>query len=180
MTWLAPALVAVVIVAGAVGWRYPVSDPGAGASPAGPQPWRVVLVVGLGLVQVAALLAVTLWPPEGAARGLLTVAAVAAAAVSGGPVTVAVLRAAEGAIHTPAGGTPLKGGRVIGILERLLVCVSLVAGWPEGIAIVMAIKALGRYPELRQGDGASERFIVGTLASVLWALACAGPVMLVE
>ena len=33
--------------------------------------------------------------------------------------------------------------------------------------------ALGRYPELRSA-GASERFIIGTLASLLWAAAVAG------
>lgn len=178
MMWLAPALVAVVVALGATGWRYPVADPGSGSAPSGPQPWRVALMVAVAAIQVAALPAAWLWPADGAPRGLLTVAGVIAAAVAGGPVTVAVLRAAEGTTHTPAGGTPLKGGRVIGVLERVLVCVSLVAGWPEGIAIVMAIKALGRYPELRRGDGASERFIIGTLASVLWAVACAGPVLL--
>ena len=178
MSWLTPALAALAIAAGTAGWWYPARDPGAGGSPAGRQPWRVTLVVGVVLAQAAALLTAALWPADGVARAVLVVAAVASAAVGGGPVTIAVLRAAESTIRTPDSGTPLKGGRVIGILERSLVCVSLVAGWPEGIAIVMAIKALGRYPELRQGEGTSERFIVGTLASVLWAFVCAAPVLI--
>ena len=45
--------------------------------------------------------------------------------------------------------------------------------WPEAIAIVLAVKGLGRYPELRE-PGAAEQFIIGTLASVLWAAAVAG------
>jgi hypothetical protein len=45
----------------------------------------------------------------------------------------------------------------------------IVAGAPTGVAVVVAIKGLGRYPELRENPGASERFVVGTLASLLWA-----------
>jgi hypothetical protein len=43
------------------------------------------------------------------------------------------------------------------------------------MAVVLAIKALGRYPQLRQGDrpAAAEGFIIGTLVSILWAVACA-------
>jgi hypothetical protein len=72
-------------------------------------------------------------------------------------------------------GQVLRGGAWIGILERLAVFAALVARWPEGIAIVLAVKGLGRYPELRSGrsPGLAERFIIGTLVSVLWAALCA-------
>jgi hypothetical protein len=72
-------------------------------------------------------------------------------------------------------GQVLRGGAWIGILERLAVFASLVARWPEGIAVVLAVKGLGRYPELRTGHrpGLAERFIIGTLVSVLWAALCA-------
>jgi hypothetical protein len=68
----------------------------------------------------------------------------------------------------------LRGGRWIGVLERLAITGGILAGHPEAIAIVIAVKGLGRYPELRGGTGevtsrAAERFIVGTLASFLWA-----------
>jgi hypothetical protein len=69
--------------------------------------------------------------------------------------------------------TPLRGGRVIGYLERIVVVAALSLQWPEAIAIVLAVKGLGRYPELRE-PGAAEQFIIGTLASVLWAAAAAG------
>lgn len=59
----------------------------------------------------------------------------------------------------------LRGGLWVGILERIAITGSIMAGHPEMIAIVVAIKGLGRYPELQQSGGASERFIVGTLAS---------------
>lgn len=72
-------------------------------------------------------------------------------------------------------GSVLRGGAWIGALERAAVFGSLVAGWPEGVAIAVALKGLGRYPELRTDahTGAAERFIIGTFASVLWACGCA-------
>ena len=77
-------------------------------------------------------------------------------------------------------GAVLRGGAWIGALERLAVYVALVAGWAPGLAIVLAVKGLGRYPELRnQEDTAvAERFIIGTFTSVLWAVACAGVAVL--
>jgi hypothetical protein len=77
-------------------------------------------------------------------------------------------------------GEVLRGGAWIGALERAGIFASLVGGWPEGLAIVLGLKGLGRYPELRSGErtGAAERFIIGTFTSVLWAAACAGVVRL--
>ncbi|MBB1483962.1 hypothetical protein H5392_08830 [Tessaracoccus sp. MC1865] len=73
----------------------------------------------------------------------------------------------------------LPGGRWVGILERIAVYCCLVAGFPEGIAIVLAVKGLGRYADLKttSASGASrkgELFIIGTFASVLWAALWAG------
>jgi hypothetical protein len=73
----------------------------------------------------------------------------------------------------PEGEGVLRGGAWIGVLERTAIAATLWAGWPEGLAVVLAVKGLGRYPELGKG-GAAERFILGTFASVLWACACAG------
>jgi hypothetical protein len=71
--------------------------------------------------------------------------------------------------------TVLRGGAWIGALERLGVYAALVAGWAPGLAVVLAVKGLGRYPELRNQEdtGVAERFIIGTFTSVLWAVACA-------
>ncbi|MFI8527832.1 hypothetical protein ACIGB8_25455 [Promicromonospora sukumoe] len=65
----------------------------------------------------------------------------------------------------------LRGGAWLGVLERLAITGSLLAGYPYGIAIVIAIKGLGRYAELRDQPVASERFVVGTLASLIWSVA---------
>lgn len=103
------------------------------------------------------------------------------AIMGGGPVTVAVFYRVDGeqagaAESVRRAGDALRGGSWIGALERAGVFASVVAGWPEGVAIVLGLKGLGRYPELRTGDspGAAERFIIGTFTSVLWAVGCAG------
>ena len=72
-------------------------------------------------------------------------------------------------------GSVLRGGAWIGALERLAVFAGLAAGFPEGVAVVLALKGVGRFPELRGGSGGTtERFIIGTFTSVLWAAAAAG------
>ena len=45
---------------------------------------------------------------------------------------------------------------------------AIIAGYPEAIAIVVAIKGIGRFSELTEAD-TRERFIIGTLASLVWA-----------
>lgn len=72
-----------------------------------------------------------------------------------------------------AAAQELRGGAMIGVLERLAVAGAVLAGAASGLALVVAVKALGRYPELRTA-GASERFIIGTLTSLLWATAVSG------
>lgn len=64
----------------------------------------------------------------------------------------------------------LRGGLWIGVLERLATTGAIIAGMPTLIAIVVAVKGLGRYPELKEQAGASERFIIGTLASLTVAV----------
>ncbi len=63
----------------------------------------------------------------------------------------------------------MRGGAIIGVLERLAVCVAILAGQPVAIAYVVAIKGLGRFAELKETPVAAERFIIGTLTSMLWA-----------
>ena len=67
----------------------------------------------------------------------------------------------------------LRGGLLIGMLERAAVVVAIFSGQPVAIAYVVAIKGLGRYPELKSTPAASERFIIGTLASLLFSASVA-------
>lgn len=73
-----------------------------------------------------------------------------------------------------AAGERLRGGRAIGVLERLGIYATLLSAFPAGIAVIVAVKGLARYPDLKASDGTAERFIVGTLASLLVATAAAG------
>ncbi len=79
----------------------------------------------------------------------------------------------------PGGEAPdvagtLRGGTWIGVLERLAVTATIVAGFPAGVAVVVAIKGLGRFAELSKNPDSSERFVIGTLASLLWAAVVGG------
>lgn len=70
----------------------------------------------------------------------------------------------------------LRGGAIIGVLERLGVCLAIITGQPVAIAYIVAIKGLGRFAELKETPVAAERFIIGTLASMLWAAGTAAAV----
>ncbi|MBX9245871.1 hypothetical protein ICW40_13770 [Actinotalea ferrariae] len=78
--------------------------------------------------------------------------------------------APDATVSGPDDDAGLRGGTWIGILERLAITGSLVAGYPAGIAFVIAVKGLGRYPEIREHPSTSERFVIGTFASMLWAV----------
>lgn len=105
-----------------------------------------------------------------AGGGVVTAAAFACIDARGGPPTEPPR---SGSLV--AAGQVLRGGAWIGALERVAVFASIAARWPEGIAVALALKGLGRYPELRAADraGAAERFIIGTMVSLLWAIGCA-------
>jgi hypothetical protein len=117
---------------------------------------------------------------------VLLLVAGALAVAGGGPLTTSVLalvdRGNTRSQSTQQAGEVLRGGALIGALERGAIFASMVAGWPEGLAIVLAIKGLARYPELRSPDqpasvtpqAVAERFIIGTFTSVLWSVTCAG------
>ncbi|MEQ7006112.1 hypothetical protein ABN028_07905 [Actinopolymorpha sp. B17G11] len=158
-------------------------------------PWWLVVTAPAAVLGLAALLAAA---GDGLPRGLAAVLGVVIAVAGGGPVTTAMLRGAELAgmpqiTHpaepagpTVAGGTSpvparpvLRGGLWIGALERAAIASCLLTGLAEGVALVLAVKSLGRYPELR-APGAAERFIIGTFTSLLWAAAAAGVALLLR
>jgi hypothetical protein len=144
-------------------------------------PWAALF-----LAVLLALAAALAWAGGDAPSGVREVAAlgaVLAAVAGGGPVATAVLRAADPAAVGVTGGpqdpTILRGGAWIGVLERAAIAASLLAGSADGLLVVLAVKGLGRYAELR-APAAAERFILGTLASALWAGACVGVALLLR
>jgi len=169
-------LLGVVIAVSLPGWWYRA------------RVWPAAAALGLCAAIVLAASAPTAQRP---ALIVCTALAVLCSAAGGGPLTVAVLRRASAStmprIREPGRPDPtppedlLRGGAWIGVLERIAVTGTLIAGWPEGLAVVLAVKGLARYPELRSpGAGASERFIIGTFTSVLWASACAVTILLLR
>ena len=78
--------------------------------------------------------------------------------------------------------TRIRGGRVIGPLERLLIVGFVIAGQPTTAALVVTAKSLLRYPELRSHDdvdvhAVTEYVLIGSLMS--WAVALAATIPLV-
>jgi hypothetical protein len=174
-TQLVVALLAAALACGALGWL-----------PAGRTIWPPVSVALLAAAGVVAAVPERLADGRVAMTVLVTVSGLLAT-VGGGPVTTRVFaivdRGQSVADSVANAGTILKGGAWIGALERLAVFAGLAAGFPEGVAVVLALKGVGRFQDLRsdQGHGAAtERFIIGTFTSVLWAAACAGMVALVR
>jgi hypothetical protein len=175
LLWLVLAAVSALIGAAQLRRHWPALTQPSGA---------VLLLGGHVLVTVAVAWLFAVSGPVPPPWSWLAAGVGAVAALTCGNVLVLSIFGLADAAARP--GTPrvqrtvLRGGALIGALERLTMLGTLLAGWPEGIAAIIAIKAFARYPELRagQGTGATERFIIGTFASLGWAGVCAGLVMI--
>ncbi|MBB5786395.1 hypothetical protein [Jiangella mangrovi] len=183
MTVVAVVLLCVAAVAGGIVWYLVERRPGATTGT-----WLAAAAVPIVLVVAAALFGLAGDPAGDTLLTVARAAAIAAAVTGGSLVATALLRVADrktgvidddGEVGDASANVSdpqtLRGGTSIGALERVAVAVTLLAGWPEGLALVLGVKGLGRYPELRR-PAAAERFIIGTLASVLWAVAAVGVV----
>ena len=187
----------VVIVALVLAWGFSVSRGFA----AGGRAWVPLAVLGgsVGAAVVAAPLAPELasdgllgrwldavpWPSLAGAEPsrVLMVGALALVQLSTGNVVVRLVLAATGTVlpaqHGTAGDpeTRLKGGRLLGPMERLVILGLGLAGELTAAGIVIAAKGLLRFPEL-QSKGEQERihqlteyFLVGSFVSWLVPLA---------
>jgi hypothetical protein len=182
------ALATGALVLALLALRTPRMRPVAGAAGA----LAAALVLGLALVDAASPLVV----------GYLGLVMVVLAVLGGGSASTVVLSLATrgsvppgayGGILVPPRGQEddpaairrptrevLRGGATIGMLERLAVVAVILAGYPEALAVVIAIKGVGRFSELGEAAEARERFIIGTLVSWLWAASCAAVVLVVR
>jgi hypothetical protein len=183
-------LVCALVVVSALAWLLPARR----------VPGRLacgVLVAGLAALGLVGLLHGTVASPGGVVAAALVVDLFLVAVAGGGPLTATVLtlvdRGPAGAAEGAHAEEVLRGGAWIGVFERAAVFATLAAGWPEGLAVVLALKGLGRYSELRADatpatgsagpparpvtGGVAERFLVGSFASLLWAVACAGALL---
>jgi hypothetical protein len=71
----------------------------------------------------------------------------------------------------------LRGGATIGYVERLALIGCVLVGQAAGVAVLVAVKGLGRFSEL-ENAAARERFIIGSLVSLVWAGACTTAIMI--
>ena len=133
-------------------------------------------IAALLLLAAAAIAAVQGKGAYGFGRGAAAVCTVAAAMLGGIPLPPAAFRIArqqpDAGDQLPTIEGPLRGGRMIGILERAAIAAAILAGRPDGLAVIMAVKSLARYPDLRDSN-VSEQFIIGTFSSVLWSVSVA-------
>ena len=65
------------------------------------------------------------------------------------------------------------GGQVIGNLERGLIFLLMISGQAQGIGFLIAAKSVLRFGAVGDDRAVSEYVIIGTLASVGWAIAAA-------
>ncbi|MGO4692218.1 hypothetical protein [Glaciibacter sp. 2TAF33] len=168
---------------------------------------RMYAIISAGALAAALFIAVVPAPRgETNLSIVLGMLALALAVVGGGPMAVLVLKLAtkntvapgthggimveneggipvtggagrEGLLPEPGVHEVLRGGLAIGMLERFALAGAILAGFPEAIAVIVAIKGVGRFTELAASE-ARERFIIGTFASLIWASACAALVQL--
>jgi hypothetical protein len=187
-------LLPLTLAAAAAYWVFVIVVVGLGVAAAGvtlrvPRRWLVIAAAAAIVVGIVA----TVLPhgrPFPAVSVILGLAVLALSVLGGGPAVLFVLAIAskgsvrEGhhggivvdrAVQEPNGefvrGEVLRGGTVIGVFERIATTATIMAGFPEAIAVIVAIKSVGRFTELDVAE-ARERFIIGTLVSLVWAAAC--------
>jgi hypothetical protein len=160
------------------------------------------LVAPAAVVVVVAIIVLALAPLPLADNRVASVALAigfgAIGVLGGSPVVALVLRFAQGNVELgdhggivvadPEAAAPknaavprreiLRGGATIGYLERAALIGAVAAGQASAVAVIVAIKGLGRFSELDDSE-ARERFIIGTLTSLIWAGACAAAAVLV-
>ncbi len=134
------------------------------------------MVVAMGLAALAAL-----WSEELSRVSLVGVVGAAgmAVAVGGAVVATSVLRLADSSWpHAEAGMAhqgELVGAAWLGLMERLVTFACSCFSWPEGVAALLLLTSWGRQEDLKK-PVAGPRFMIGTLAGLLWAAAAAGVV----
>jgi hypothetical protein len=159
MVWIVGALLlAAAVLGGALAIWRPESN-GIG--------WAIVQLV---LVAVAGTLVLIGAAPTQGWTIPLAICAVLAATFGGGIVVKVVLRLAG---HPMTAQDDLPASAWIGMTERFAMTFALVIGQGAIAAVVIAVKALGSY---RGDDRGTNRVaslrVLGTLASVIWALLC--------
>lgn len=85
-------------------------------------------------------------------------------------IVTSVLASVGADASEPTGERPARVGRVIGILERMLVLTAVSLGQWGAVGFVVAAKSIARFSQLEDRSFA-ETYLVGTMTSVLLAVA---------
>jgi hypothetical protein len=136
-------------------------------------------------LHLTTLLALALWQPELWASGpfagltalpaLMALVSGALIATRGGSFAIGLLMAPFAA-QIPAEHAPASlpgAGRLIGILERGLIFALVLFGQAGGVGLLIAAKSILRFGVVKDDRALSEYVIIGTLASVGWAILAA-------
>ncbi|PZU38884.1 MAG: hypothetical protein DI573_08690 [Microbacterium sp.] len=175
-----PAIAVLAACAIGVASIPPRADPGVIGeiwllpSPAGEVSFDLVVLVAGALVFLAESANIVV---RAALRGEFALPPVPSARAERGVGVTADAGAAAATDPVPLAAQPsLKGGRLIGPLERVIVFSLTLAGAYTLLAAVLAAKGIVRFPEISRDDNGdrAEYFLVGSLVSWSLALALAG------
>ena len=135
-------------------------------------PLITIVLGGIALALAVILVAAFVNPLPGWAAVIAVTITSCAAAAHGWFVVKASFAIADPPKSALETGTPLaapdgtmRGGWIIGILERVGTCACVATGQFAALAVIVAIKAVGRFGELDKPES-RERFIIGTMASL--------------
>lgn len=140
-----------------------------------------VSVVGIAVALLSCIAAALLPPVPGWLAVIIISVAIIASAAHGWFVVKLTFEIADPPTSplesgrqplAPPEGT-MRGGWIIGLLERAATTATIGTGQLVALAVIVAVKGVGRFGELDKPES-RERFIIGTLASLgtasLWGV----------
>lgn len=170
--WLQLAAAAMVVEFGAFTLRGQIARDIKRGAPHG-HPWSHLLPFGAGIllaavVQVGLDLLRSAPPPllpPALDRALLVAFGAGLLWTWGTLATVSVIEIARPMAPDEDSAARPGGGEIIGLLERLLVFVLVLAGSLTAVGFIVAFKSAARFPQFKDTDFA-EYFLIGTLTSI--------------
>lgn len=119
------------------------------------------------------IIAILPWLAAAPAAMLLATGLVATVWAGGYAVAALMSGMEDGPLDADDDDSLPRGGRMIGRLERLMILIMVLSDQTAAIGLLIAAKSILRFGEATRSRKASEYVIIGTLASVAWALAVA-------
>ncbi len=170
--WAQMVLAAVVVELGAAVLRGQIRSDVRRGAPHG-RPWSHLIPLGVGfilamMVQLSlSLLRASPSPllPPLLDRSLLAAFGVGLLWTWGTLATVSVIEIARPNQDTEDSSVRPGGGEIIGLLERILVFVLVIAGSLTSVGFIVAFKSAARFPQFKDTDFA-EYFLIGSLTSI--------------